>query len=262
MTPEFIKQLETILNSVLSVLQVIATFLIAFLVVLWLTLCFWAFRDIQSRTRDIIAQIFSVLLVFFFNIPGVLLYILVRPKESLAQAYERSLQEEYILQDLEEREICPTCRVKTQPDYSFCYNCRTRLRRECPACNHLIKLKWSSCPFCGTPQKTRPRDTIANQTPTGLGSPRQSTQPVQQPAGALASNAAPPAVAPADGGTSSIYDEPTNDYLAQLTNRTTDNLARQNQNNITNSGQPRTAPATQYKPPRERRARPEEEEQV
>ncbi len=175
MSQEFQKQLETIINSALSIFQIIATFLIAFLVVLWLTLCVWTFRDIQSRTRDVIAQVFATMLVLFFNIPGVLLYVLVRPKESLVQSYERSLQEEYMLQDLEEREICPTCRVKTQPDFMFCFNCRTRLRRECPGCGSLIKLKWASCPFCGVPQKLRPRDTGAERV--GLGAPR--TQPPQ-----------------------------------------------------------------------------------
>jgi hypothetical protein len=156
---KILNQIQEILNAVLNVLQVMATFLIAFLVILWLTLCFWTFRDIQSRSRDIIAQIFATLLVVFFNIPGVLLYILVRPKETLAQAYERSLQEEYMLQDLEEREICPTCRVKTQPDFVFCFSCRTRLRRECTGCNQLIKVKWASCPYCGTPQKVRSRES-------------------------------------------------------------------------------------------------------
>jgi hypothetical protein len=179
MTQEFQKQLETILNSALNIFQIFATFLVAFLVVLWMTLCFWTFRDIQARTRDIIAQVFATLLVFFFNIPGVLLYILVRPKETLVQGYERSLQEEYMLQDLEEREICPTCRVKTQPDFQFCFNCRTRLRRECPTCASMIKLKWAACPFCGTPQKARPREAMPVHA--GLGSPSPRATRVQPP---------------------------------------------------------------------------------
>ena len=188
MPQEFLNQLQNVFNTAISILQVVATFLVAFLVVLWMTLCFWTFRDIQARTRDLLAQIFATLLVFFFNIPGVLLYILVRPKETLVMAYERSLQEEYMLQDLEEREICPTCRVKTQPDYSYCFNCRTRLRRECNNCGSLIKLKWASCPFCGTPQKSRHRETVA-ATAGGLAAPRpQPPRPTQQPVSTALAN--------------------------------------------------------------------------
>lgn len=162
---------QNILNSVVNVLQIVLTFLVAYLVVLWLTLCFWTFRDIQSRTRDIIAQISATLLVLFFNIPGILIYRLVRPKETLAEAYERSLQEEYMLQDLEERDICPVCRVKVQPEYNFCFNCRTRLRRECAACGYSMKMKWTSCPNCGTGTKSRNREVALERAGLGAGRP-------------------------------------------------------------------------------------------
>jgi hypothetical protein len=118
------------------------------------------------------------MLVFFFNIPGVLLYILVRPKQTLAQTYEANLQEEYMLQDLEEREICHTCRVKTQPDFLFCYNCRTRLRRECPSCGQIIKLKWGNCPYCGTAQKPAAREKAVERAGLAAGNrnpPKRST---------------------------------------------------------------------------------------
>ncbi|NWJ44717.1 MAG: zinc ribbon domain-containing protein [Chloroflexi bacterium] len=173
MPQDLINQVQSILNSVVAVLQIIATFLIAFLVIIWLTLCFWTFRDIQSRTRDIVAQIFATLLVVFFNIPGVLIYLLVRPKHTLEHEYEQKLQEEYMLQDLEEREICPTCRVKTQPDFMYCYSCRTRLRKDCPSCGQVIKLKWHNCPYCGMAQKPPSREETLNRMSLRPGAPQR-----------------------------------------------------------------------------------------
>ncbi len=171
------KEIQSVLDAILNVLQIILTFLVAYLVVLWLTLCFWTFRDIQARTRDIFAQIFATLLVLFFNIPGILIYRLVRPKETLSEAYERSLQEEYMLQDLEERDICPVCRVKVQSEFNFCFNCRTRLRRECPSCGYAIKMKWTNCPNCGTPTKTRAREAVMQAAGLGAARPPQPTAP-------------------------------------------------------------------------------------
>jgi hypothetical protein len=177
MPQDLISQIQSIVNSILGVLQIIATFLIAFLVVLWLTLCLWTFRDIQARTRDIVAQVFATLLVVFFNIPGVLLYILVRPKVTLTQEYEAQLQEEYMLQDLEEREVCPTCRVKTQPDFLYCYNCRTKLRRDCPGCGQVIKLKWTNCPYCGLGQKPPSREATLDRLGLSTGNPTATRRP-------------------------------------------------------------------------------------
>lgn len=202
-------QIQNVLNSILNVLQILLTFSVAYLVVLWLTLCFWTFRDIQARSRDIFAQISATLLVLFFNIPGILIYRLIRPKETLAEAYERSLQEEYMLQDLEERDICPTCRVKVQPDFNYCYNCRTHIRRECPACGYSIKLKWANCPNCGTAVKSRGREREI-VAPSGLGSGRAATAPVRP---ATDQNRA---IVPTIDNDSGIYQPPT--YPASSTN--------------------------------------------
>ena len=67
----------------------------AYLVALWLSLIIWTFRDMQGRTRDVISMALSTLLVGVFTFPGLLLYLILRPKETLSESYERSLEEEY-----------------------------------------------------------------------------------------------------------------------------------------------------------------------
>jgi RNA polymerase subunit RPABC4/transcription elongation factor Spt4 len=129
---------------------------------LWFTLVVWAFRDIESRSRSVVTQVFSTLLVVLFFIPGVLLYLILRPKETLDAAFQRSLEEEYLLQDLEELPLCPKCQHYVEDDFRLCPNCQTSLREACPACARLVDLRWAVCPYCGTDQR-RPLPEIAVQ---------------------------------------------------------------------------------------------------
>ena len=63
----------------------------------------------RSRSRDTFAQLGSLLLVALLTIPGLIIYLLIRPRETLSEAYERSLEEEALLQEIEEKPTCPGC---------------------------------------------------------------------------------------------------------------------------------------------------------
>ncbi|MCL6646661.1 MAG: hypothetical protein K6U88_17190, partial [Dehalococcoidia bacterium] len=76
----------------------------AYLALLWLSAMVWTYRDIQARTRDQLTHIVSVLLVLVFNVFGLFVYLVLRPKETLAEAYERQLEAEALLREVEEQE--------------------------------------------------------------------------------------------------------------------------------------------------------------
>jgi RNA polymerase subunit RPABC4/transcription elongation factor Spt4 len=138
------------LESVGLVLQVVIALFGAFFLAVWISLIIWTFRDVRSRSRDIFAQLLATLMVIIFNIPGLALYFMLRPPETLAQAYERALEEEALLQDIEERFSCPGCKRKIHADFQYCPACNTRLKRPCPSCTRLLQLHWTMCPYCGT----------------------------------------------------------------------------------------------------------------
>lgn len=142
---------ELIQTLVAPAAQVLLALLGAYLVTLWLTLIIWTFRDIEGRSRSVVTQIFATLLVVFFFLPGVLLYMILRPKETLDDAYQRALQEEYLIQDLEELPLCHSCRRYVQGDYVLCPHCHSRLRENCPSCQRLVELRWDICPYCTSP---------------------------------------------------------------------------------------------------------------
>ncbi len=87
---------------------------------LWLSVVVWAYRDIRDRTRDSSLQVLSlfVVLMFFpgFNLPGLSLYLLMRPRDTLEEAYARSLEEEALLRELGDEGSCPSCRKLVDKD--------------------------------------------------------------------------------------------------------------------------------------------------
>lgn len=135
--------------------QVLAALGGAYLIALWFVLIVWTYRDIQSRSTSVFTQLFSTLLVVLFFIPGILLYLLLRPKETIDEAFQKSLEEEYLLQDLEDLSLCPGCSRHVESEFVLCPHCQTQLRDACVGCGKLVDLKWPVCPYCAVPQKER-----------------------------------------------------------------------------------------------------------
>lgn len=121
----------------------------AFVAALYVGLIVWTARDIRARSRDMLAQIMAVLLVAVFNLPGLIIYVLMRPHTKLAEEYERSLIEESVLQDLEKRHTCPSCQRQIDPDFIICPYCHHQLRLRCVGCGRLLDPQWDVCPYCG-----------------------------------------------------------------------------------------------------------------
>jgi RNA polymerase subunit RPABC4/transcription elongation factor Spt4 len=143
-------------GNVELVITALSAFIGAFVVALWISLVIWTFRDMRSRSRDAFAQLLAALMVFVLGPVGVILYLLLRPRETLAEKYERSLEEEALLQDIEERQICPGCKQPIESDFVLCPICHTRLRQPCVQCGRLIHPRWSICPYCATDQAPVP----------------------------------------------------------------------------------------------------------
>ena len=121
------------------------------------------------RTENPILPYFAAALIIFFTpllfVFAVVLYLIVRPRETLAEVYERSLAEESLLAEVEKNELCPVCRDRVDSDWLVCPNCRTRLHRVCPSCNRLADPTWPLCAYCGASSSARPRRSRARRRP-------------------------------------------------------------------------------------------------
>lgn len=143
-------QIGELSNAIGTVLQVVVALCAGFLVAFWLALVIWTWRDIRARSRDIFAALLAIVLVAVFPVMGLLLYLLLRPKETLAEAYDRALEEEALLRNIEEQLVCPNCQRAVDPNWRYCAYCHTQIKKDCPTCGSLLELGWSICPYCGS----------------------------------------------------------------------------------------------------------------
>ena len=172
-------------GSLESTLKLGALLLIAYALVLWLSAVVWVYRDARNRTTDQASQVIAVLLVATFNLPGLIVYLVIRPQTTLADAYERSLEAEAILHELQlSASSCQTCRRPIDDDFNVCPYCRTVLREPCRACSRLVRTSWTVCPFCATdraparPPQPQAVATAPLQPPARRGEgPTQSLPP-------------------------------------------------------------------------------------
>ena len=145
------------------VVQLAATLIVVYVVMLWLGTAYWAFRDMQARTENPILPYFASALIFFTPLVFLfawLMYIIIRP----ARRWPRCTSDRWPRSRSWPRwrsiaAVRPVGRVSE--DWIVCPNCRTRLHRICPACQRLTEPAWSICAFCGTELPTRTRPAAA-----------------------------------------------------------------------------------------------------
>jgi hypothetical protein len=144
--------------------------------ILWLSAVIWTYRDMRDRGSDSLSQMVGVLLVLVFNLPGLVLYLILRPHETMAEAYVRNLETEAMMHEMNEQEVCFACQKHVRADFVYCPHCRTRLQETCGNCGKPFGLNWAVCAYCG-----RERMAVATPAP--------SRAPVRRSSGAAPKSA-------------------------------------------------------------------------
>lgn len=143
-------------DSLESIVQLFFALAGAYFAAFWFGLVVWTFRDIQQRSRDAVVQVLATLLVLFSGVLGVVLYLILRPSETLADSYQRSLEEEAIIREIDASPSCPRCQHSVESDYILCPNCGQALRKQCEVCARTLEIDWRICPYCGIEQAGAP----------------------------------------------------------------------------------------------------------
>lgn len=136
-------------DTLARLLQIAIAFLLAFSAALWFALIVWTYRDITTRTRSTVAQIASTLLAVVLFVPGVVVYLLLRPRETLREQQDRAVEDEVLFRELDTGQQCAGCGGALRDDFVFCPRCGAQARDACQSCRRLIEISWAVCPFCG-----------------------------------------------------------------------------------------------------------------
>jgi RNA polymerase subunit RPABC4/transcription elongation factor Spt4 len=170
-----------------DVFQIGIRVLVAYIVLIWLASAFWAYRDMRLRSASAFAPYVAAAAIIIFTpvffLFGLLLYRIVRPKETIAEVNERTLAEEAILAEVASHAHCANCARPVHEEWIICPTCRNRLRRVCPNCERLIELDWTLCAWCGKDFERAEAPGLTAYMPPARPAPRPQAQaPVRLPA--------------------------------------------------------------------------------
>jgi cbb3-type cytochrome oxidase subunit 3 len=148
-------QLEDFVSeSVISAVMLAARFIFAYIVIIWLALVYWTFRDIRRRSNDYAVILSAAMLVAVTFLPGYWLYLILRPRMTLAERAEERFRKS-LFADYRATSACPSCDERLRDDFLICPNCEKPVREPCTGCARALLASWKSCPYCGlaTPAK-------------------------------------------------------------------------------------------------------------
>jgi hypothetical protein len=130
---------------------VIRNLLLFFLIVFWLAVGYWVYKDAKRRIEDPVLIAMAVVLGLIPPYVGALVYMLFRPPEYLDDVRERELEIKAMEERLARRDLhCPVCRAEVGPDFLVCPVCTTKLKQACSNCKAPLEALWQVCPYCET----------------------------------------------------------------------------------------------------------------
>ncbi|NMC09145.1 hypothetical protein GYA44_02335 [Candidatus Microgenomates bacterium] len=122
-------------------------FIYAF-VAFWIVVLYWIWLDSGDRTSNTTARVCYVLLGLFLNVVGLVIYLIIRPNQTIEEIYWSDLERRYLKYETSELGDCPKCGTQLFPGFRYCPECKYKLKVKCPSCNLFVDRKYKYCPHC------------------------------------------------------------------------------------------------------------------
>jgi len=95
-----------------------------FVVVFWLATAFWVLKDARRRIDDPWLVAMAALLGLFPPFLGPIVYLFVRPHDSIEERLDRELENRALEERIAERDLrCPVCRGQVDASFLVCPVC-------------------------------------------------------------------------------------------------------------------------------------------
>ena len=164
--------MNVLASSLSGASHLIFELLVVLLVVFWLALGYWTFRDAKRRIEEPFFIGLATLVGLFPPFVGPFAYMLFRPPEFIDDRRERELEIRAIESRLAAADItCRVCHAEVDPSFLVCPVCTTKLKQACANCNAPLEPMWQVCPYCETPMQM-PK---IGAPPPALGTRRERT---------------------------------------------------------------------------------------
>jgi len=123
-----------------------------FLFVFWIAIGYWVYKDARRRVGDSWLVAMAALLGLVPPFVGPIIYLFLRPPDSIDERRDRELENRALEERLAEHDLrCPVCRGQVDASYLVCPVCATRLKQACGSCGAPLEQIWQVCPYCATP---------------------------------------------------------------------------------------------------------------
>lgn len=134
------------------------------LIVFWFVVLYWVWLDSGDRTSKKSVRWLLVLLVAILNVVGLVIYLIIRPPQTIEEIYWSDLERRYLKYETAELGDCPKCGSQLFPGFNYCPSCRYKIKIRCTGCQVLVDRKHKFCPHCG--QEMRKRKSSEQTSPT------------------------------------------------------------------------------------------------
>jgi hypothetical protein len=132
-----------------TVAQIAGAATLTFIGALWFGGVVWVSNDIRRRTTDPVMRWVSIGAAALLFVPGIILYLAIRPAESLEERTERRWEMDMLAQQAYTTPHCPSCSRRLREDFVRCPYCATALGDTCSSCSRFNTSGWVVCPYCG-----------------------------------------------------------------------------------------------------------------